>query len=91
MDCLNCLSGLEQGDTGRDMFVLTGIGLEVRGEGTVVENPEKSRALTPISLKGVILLRDGNSLLDIVCFTSAGAENAFLSALAFAALTAGWS
>ena len=38
--------------------------LEVRGEGTVVENPVKSRALTPISLRGVILLRDGNSLLD---------------------------
>lgn len=38
--------------------------LEVRGEGTVVENPVKSRALTPISLRGVILIRDGNSLLD---------------------------
>uniref|UniRef100_A0A0E0K137 Uncharacterized protein n=1 Tax=Oryza punctata TaxID=4537 RepID=A0A0E0K137_ORYPU len=26
-DCLNCRSGLEHGDTGRDMFVLTAVGL----------------------------------------------------------------
>jgi hypothetical protein len=38
--------------------------LEVRGDGTVVENPVKSLALTPISLRGAILLRDGSSLLD---------------------------
>lgn len=91
MDCLNCLSGLEDGDTGRDMFVLPGIGLELWGEGTVVENPVKSLTLTPISLRGAILLRDGSSLLDTVYFPSAGAENAFLNALDFAALTAGWS
>jgi hypothetical protein len=64
LDCLNCLSGLEVGDTGKDIFVLTGIGLELRGEGTVVENPVKFLALTPISLRGAILLRDGSSLLD---------------------------
>jgi hypothetical protein len=34
------------------------------GEGTVVENPVKSLALSPISLRGVIIFRDGNSLLD---------------------------
>jgi hypothetical protein len=38
--------------------------LEVRGEGTVVEKPLISLALTPISLRGAILLRDGSSLLD---------------------------
>lgn len=92
MDCLNCRNGLEQGDTGRDVFVLTGIGLlDVCGEGTAVENPPKSLALSPISLRGAILLLDENSLLDIACLPSAGAGNAFLNALDLAALTAGWS
>jgi len=62
LDCLNCRSGLEHGETGMDMFVLPGIGL--CGEGTAVENPVKSLALSPISLRGVMIFRDGNSLLD---------------------------
>jgi len=62
LDCLNCRSGLEHGETGIDMFVLPGIGL--CGEGTAVENPVKSLALSPISLRGVMIFRDGNSLLD---------------------------
>ena len=90
LDCLNCRNGLEHGDTGRDMFVLTTeIGLAVCGEGTAVENPVKSLALTPISFRGVILFLE-NSLLDVICVPSAGAS-AFLSAPDFAALTAGWS
>ena len=88
LDCLNCRSGLEHGETGIDMFVLPGIGLlydkrclsklhetvQVKdgsgaswylcGEGTAVENPVKSLALSPISLRGVMIFRDGNSLLD---------------------------
>jgi hypothetical protein len=88
LDCLNCRRGLEHGETGIDMFVLPGIGL-LCGEGTAVENPVKSLALSPISLRGVIIFRDGNSLLDIASLTSAGEDNAFLNALDFAALTAG--
>jgi hypothetical protein len=88
LDCLNCRRGLEHGETGIDMFVLPGIGL-LRGEGTAVENPVKSLALSPISLRGVIIFRDGNSLLDITSLTSAGEDSAFLNALDFAALTAG--
>lgn len=38
--------------------------LDVCGEGTAVENPPKSLALSPISLRGAILLLDENSLLD---------------------------
>jgi hypothetical protein len=34
------------------------------GEGTVVENPVKSLMPSPISFRGVIIFRDGNSLLD---------------------------
>ena len=34
------------------------------GEGTAVQNPVKSLALSPISLRGVMIFRDGNSLLD---------------------------
>jgi len=34
------------------------------GEGTAVENPVKSLMLSPISFRGVIIFRDGNSLLD---------------------------
>ena len=88
LDCLNCRSGLEHGETGIDMFVLPGIGLlydkrclsklhetvQVKdgsgasrylcGEGTAVENPVKSLTLSPISLRGVMIFRDGNSLLD---------------------------
>lgn len=37
--------------------------LAVCGEGTAVENPVKSLALTPISFRGVILFLE-NSLLD---------------------------
>jgi len=88
LDCLNCRSGLEHGETGIDMFVLPGIGL--CGEGTAVENPVKSLTLSPISLRGVMIFRDGNSLLDcIASLPSAGEDKAFLNALDFAALTAG--
>jgi len=87
LDCLNCRRGLEHGETGIDMFVLPGIGL--CGEGTAVENPVKSLALSAISLRGVIIFREGNSLLDIASLPSAGEDNAFLNALDFAALTAG--
>jgi len=87
LDCLNCRSGLEHGETGIDMFVLPGIGL--CGEGTAVENPVKSLSLSPISLRGVMIFRDGNSLLDIASLPSAGEDKAFLNALDFAALTAG--
>ena len=34
------------------------------GEGTAVENPVKSLMLSPTSFRGVIIFRDGNSLLD---------------------------
>jgi hypothetical protein len=34
------------------------------GEVTAVENPVKSRMLSAISFRGVIIFRDGNSLLD---------------------------
>lgn len=88
LDCLNCRSGLEHGETGVDMFALPGIGL-LCGEGTVVENPVKSLMPSPISFRGVIIFRDGNSLLDIVCLPSAGEDGVFLNTLDFAALTAG--
>lgn len=88
LDCLNCRSGLEHGETGIDMFALPGIGL-LCGEGTAVENPVKSLMLSPISFRGVTIFRDGNSLLDTVCLPSAGEDNVFLNALDFAALTAG--
>jgi len=64
LDCLNCRRGLEHGETGIDMFVLPGIGL--CGEGTAVENPVKSLALSPKSLRGVIIFREGNP-----CWTAA--------------------